>query len=237
MIKIGIVDDEKNMLELICDKICKYIHGNQYEITCFGSGQECIEYLKQGKLINILLCDIELNGMNGVELGKIVRKLYPEMYLIYLTSHSEFAIEGYKLDAYQYIMKDELDNRFPKILSELIRTLQNAQKKSKVVLGSSDKNVITYDEIVCIVKEKSSKYVRYKTKYTNFRERKTLGAVITELDSSEFLVVERGLIVNMKHIVRLKGNIIYLDNNEEIIISSARMKAVKKEISEFWREW
>lgn len=49
--------------------------------------------------------------------------------------------------------------------------------------------------------------------------------------------MERGVIVNMKHIVRLKGNIIYLDNNEEIIISSARMKAVKKEISEFWREW
>lgn len=234
MIKIAIIDDDKMMLELICNKINSYIQNDDLEITRFLTGEAFVECMNQGDKWNIILCDIELDGMSGMEIGKIIRKSYPEAYLIYVTSHSEFALEGYKLDAYQYVMKDELDTRFPQIMLEVVDKIKRDSKNHKIIIGNSDKSVLNYEDVVCIVKEKSAKYIRYKTKYASYRERKTLDTVIKELDSNEFLLVERGVIVNIKHILRLKGNILYLDNNDEIVVSGARVGKVKKEISDYW---
>lgn len=235
MITIAIIDDDKRMLECICNKIDTYAKDEEIEIIKFSTGESFLAYINQRNRPDILLCDVELEGMNGVEVGRFLRNAYIETYLIYITAYSEFALDGYKLDAYQYVMKDELDTRFPKILMDVIEKIKRNNKKNKVILDGVDKIVIQYDDIIFIMKDKSSKYVRYQTRYSMYRERKTLEAAIKELGSSEFVLVERGTVVNMKHIVRLRGNTIYLDNNDEIIISSTRIAKVKKEISEYWR--
>lgn len=237
MIKIAIIDDDKKMLETVYNNVKIILQNEDIEIALFLDGESFIEQVEQEKKVDILLCDIELNGMNGVEVGKFVRASCPDIYLIYLTSHSEFALDGYKLDAYQYIMKSELDTRFSKILFDLVEKIKKNKKKFRVVGGNIDKGVLNFEDIICVVKEKSAKYIRFQTKYGTYRERKTLESVMKELNSEEFILVERGIIVNMKHVVRLKGNTIFLDNDEQIIVSGARMANVKKEISDFWRKW
>ena len=51
--------------------------------------------------------DIELgNGMTGLEFGRLLRKTYPNRGLVFLTSHTEFALESYEIEADQYILKE-----------------------------------------------------------------------------------------------------------------------------------
>lgn len=168
MIKIAIVDDEKEILELVNDKIKKIIQKDEIEIHLFLEGETFIDQLAHGKRLDILICDIELKGMNGVEIGKIVRNSYPEMHLIYLTSHAEFALEGYKLDAYQYVMKSEIDERFSKVILELVDKIKKNKKKFRIVGGNADKGILEFDDIICVVKEKSAKYIQFKTKYGTY---------------------------------------------------------------------
>ena len=129
---------------------------------------------------------------------------------------------------------EEMAERIPEILEQLIQKVR-AERKSYIKIGNQfDVNIIMHKDIIYIQKLKAEKYVLYKTKQGEFRERTTLEKVLEDLDSDKFLLAERGYIVNIQHILRVKGNLIYLDNGETVVISRKRMLEVKEKIHEFW---
>ena len=77
--------------------------------------------------------------------------------------------------------------------------------------------------------------MEYVTVNDIFRERIPLECLLRELNSKEFIVVERGFVVNMKHIARVAGNTLYLDNGDKAMISRARIAKVKEQIHLYWR--
>lgn len=99
-----------------------------------------------------------------------------------------------------------------------------------------DMKKIYYQNIIYISKEKGAKYIQYVTNEGIYKERITLEQVYKELKSNLFVMVERGYIVNMKHICRVSGNMVFLDNGVQIGISRNRLPEVRKRISEYWRK-
>lgn len=238
MIKIAIVEDEKKMREVTYQCIISSVDSSVgIEIMQYTEAEGFLEYLGRGCECNILLTDIELPKINGVELGKIVRKKYPKIYLVFLTSHSEFAAESYMLDAYQYIMKEDMDYRLPVIMRQMIHKIVRESKEYRWVGTSLDRKKIYYKDIICIRKEKASKYVEYVMTDGVCRERITLSQLLKELNSDIFILADRSYIVNMNRIIRMRGNIIYLEENEKITLSRAQITKVKEQISQCWRKW
>lgn len=237
MIKIAVVDDDKAMLKII-DKCMRgqIAPEDDVEILCFDSGKDFLERMKKGYRANILFCDIELKEMSGIEVGRIVRQKYPALYLVYLTSHSEFAMESYKLDAYQYIMKEHMKERLSPILKQLLDRLKKENKEYRMIGTNTNKERVYYSDIVSIHKEKAAKYVTYHTTAGVYRERGALHLILEEMHSRDFIVIGRGKAVNMRHIVKLADNTVYLDNEEQIKISRSYMSQVKEKINRYWRD-
>lgn len=125
MIRIVIVDDDERMRAVIWNKI-KEISDTfrETEIQLFASGESFLEQAKEkdyGDEGDIFIVDIDLgDGMTGLELGRVLRKKYPNRGLIFLTSHGEFALESYEIEADQYILKTQMDERMPRILEKLM---------------------------------------------------------------------------------------------------------------------
>ena len=69
-----------------------------------------------------------------------------------------------------------------------------------------------------------------------FKERIAIEKLYQELESKEFVLVERSYIVNMKHICKISGDTIYLEQDKQVQISKVRMAEVKRTINEYWRE-
>lgn len=236
MIKIAVVDDDKAMLKMIDRCLREQITlEDNIEILYFTGGENFLKEMKKGYQANILFCDIELKEMSGIEVGKIVRQKYPALYLVYLTSHSEFAIESYMLDAYQYILKEHMRERLPKILRQMLDNLKKENMEYKMIGPSTNKEKVYYSEIISICKEKGSKYVTYITSSQIYRERTTLEIVLKTLQSNDFVLIGRSLVINMRHIVRLTSNVVYLDNKVQIDIGKANMIKVKEKINRYWR--
>lgn len=121
MIKIAVIDDEKNILDMVSETIKSAIElPDLADLDTFTEAELFLAEMEKGIEYDILFTDIELIGMNGVELGKQVLKRQPGIYLIFLTSHSEFATDSYIMDAYQYILKQDMKDRLPIILKRLI---------------------------------------------------------------------------------------------------------------------
>lgn len=158
------------------------------------------------------------------------------MYLIFITSYAEYAAESYLLEAYQYILKHDLEYRLPVVTRQLIDKIGRQNKKFRMVGTNSEKSKIYFRDIIYIYKSKGAKYVNFVTMDGEYRERIGIEQVYQELDSKEFVLVDRGCIVNMKHICKLSGDTIYLEKDYEVQVSRAKLPEVKQEIHHYWRE-
>lgn len=235
MIRIALVDNEPDMLSIAFHYVNQICAPNkQIEISQFLSAEDVVRKLEAGDGFDIIVSDIEMPEMDGLSFGEIIKKKYPGIYLVFLTAYADFAAKSYRINADQYILKEEMEERIPEILEQLIQKVR-AERKSYIKIGNQfDVNIIMHKDIIYIQKLKAEKYVLYKTKQGEFRERTTLEKVLEDLNSDKFLLAERGYIVNIEHILRVKGNLIYLDNGETVIISRKRMLEVKEKIHEFW---
>lgn len=236
MIHIALIDDEEKIRKIVSRYIVQtakvYAEVKIYE---FQSAEALLKCLRKKQHFDILFVDIELPEMSGVNLGEIVREKHPEIYLIFLTAHSEFAIEGYAIEAHQYILKNQIEKRLPKILKKTIAQIENEKYKFRIVGTTLDRQKIYYRDIFYIHKKKGEKYVQYITNTEALRERITIDQLLQELQSEEFLLAERGYIINMRHVMRIKGNTIYMENNSEIEVSKKRITEVKEKIVTYWR--
>lgn len=235
MIRIAVVDDEKAMRDMVCKCINEVIEENiSVEISEYPSGESFLEQIMNGERFDILLTDIQMSEMNGMELGKEIRKANSEMYIIFITSYAEYAVESYMIEAYQYILKQDLEYRLPDVARRLIRMIDLDSKQFRMLKINEGTVKLYYKDIIYIYKDKGGKYVTFVTVDNEYRERIPLRQVFEELKSKTFVMVERGYIVNMKHIHRLSGDTIYLENNQSVKISRAKLVDVKKEINLYW---
>lgn len=236
MIKLALVDNEMQML----DYIGNYINSieeflGKIEVLRYDSAEKVLEALEQNEKIDIILSDIELDTMQGIEFGRIVKENNPEIHLIYLTSHPEYAVQSYALEAYQYILKSEMEDRLLVVLKKLIQKL--AEKDKYIVVKTRfEANKIYHKDIIYIKKVKGEKYSVFCTIQGEYTERLSLEQILQELNSDRFIMVDRGYVVNYEHIVGIKGNGIQLSNKECVEISRAKISAVKEQIFKCWEK-
>ena len=235
MINIAIIDDEEILLDQISHLIRSVsVLQNEIHIDCFTSAEEFLNSNLVEKSYHIVFTDIQLKAMDGIKLGMIIRERYPSVYLVFLTSYSEYAAESYELNAYQYILKQRMEERLPVILKYIIYQISKKQERYRLLGGTNHIQKVYYQDIIYIKKIKGSKYVEYITLKDEFRERISLDQLMKELNSNEFILVERSYIVNIQYIVRLKRNTIFLKNDKAIMVSRLRFPEVKEAIHKYW---
>lgn len=232
MIKIAVVDDEKILLERVktCIENISEI-AEKVETDIFHRAELFLEQMEHGNRYDIVFSDIQMPGMDGIQFGTIIREKYPQIYLIFLTSYSSYAVDSYLIDAYQYILKQQMEERIPPVLLRLTEKIEKEQKKYRVVSTMNDIKKIYHNEIIYIKKIKGSKYVEYVMLNDTYRERISLDQLLRELNDRTFLMIERGYIVNMRYVVRVHGTTIYLQNNEQVVVSRARFMEVRERMN------
>lgn len=233
MIKIASVEDERNV-QLEIERYIKMgiKNDSEIEVDLYRSAEE---YLLSGEKYDLVITDIELPGINGLELGRKVREDNPEVYLVFLTSYSEFASESYIIEAYQYILKKDIEERLPLLVQKVILEIKKRYEEYRWIGNNQDKRKIYYKDIVCIRKIKGSKYTEYILENEKCIERLSLNQILDEICSEAFILVDRGHVVNVNHIKRVRGNTIYMDQGDEIIVSRIQSAQVKEKITEYWR--
>lgn len=236
MINIAIVDNEKSVLENISGILSDMrgesddIHIDTYEkAKDFLAAFETVRY-------QILISDVDMPEMNGIEMGKKARDCDPNIYIIFLTAYVEYAIESYRMEAYQYILKEDVEERLPEIIKRLIGIVRNHSVKYCYIGSNTHRIKMCQDDIIHIRKTKGTKYVSFCTTEGEIRERSSIEKVLEKLGREEFIVVERGSVVNLRHIMKVRDNVIYLSNGDAVEASHARIKKVKENIRKYWEE-
>jgi len=123
IMKVLLVDDEAPFVEALAKRLDK----RGVKVSTALSGQEALQKLEQDSRIDVVVLDVKMPGMDGVDTLKAIRAQYPLVEVVMLTGHAtvESAIDGMKLGALDYLMK-------PCEMEILMGKLQQAkEKKSK----------------------------------------------------------------------------------------------------------
>jgi len=119
---VMLVDDEVPFVETTTKRLTM----RNIRITTAFSGKEALESLAKNRNIDVVILDVRMPGMDGIETLREIKKAYPLMEVIMLTGHAtvESAIEGMKLGAYDYLMK-------PCEIEQIVSKVEQATKKKR----------------------------------------------------------------------------------------------------------
>lgn len=125
--KVMVVDDELDFLETII----KRLKARKIEVTGAESGQKALELLGSQE-IDVMILDVKMPGMDGIETLREVKKRKPLTEVIMLTGHAsvESGIQGMQLGAFDYVMK-------PVALDELLEKMRQAYERKLIQEGKA----------------------------------------------------------------------------------------------------
>lgn len=224
MIKIVICEDEKNQQELLkahIEKIFKEIP-IKYSLDIFNSGEELLE--NYSKDIDIVLLDIQLNEINGMDTARKIRFLDNKVEIIFITSLIEYVLEGYEVRAYRYLMKPV---KYDDLKENIINCVKEVDIKNKYIMikeqGSQikiDINEITYVEV-------QKETITIHTLNEIYKINGTMNNIEKEIDCSRFFRCHKSFLVNLEHVKSIKQYVVILENGEEVPVSRYRFKETK----------
>lgn len=235
MLRIAICDDEKEMVtghkSVVeeCLRQCDELG----EITTYTSSDNLLYDVSEDQFyFDLILLDIEMPGYSGMELAGKLKPYLPNVKIIFITSHIEYAIDAFELSVFRYVPKQERDKRLPLAVTDAIKLLSLEGGKVYTIQTNSRLEKIPYKEIMYIQREGKNAEIFSESGSTKVR--KSLQQVFDELGAEEFIFTDRGCIVNILHVMQVKDGEAVLKNGELLPISRSHLQDVKAKINAYW---
>ncbi|MCD7947299.1 MAG: LytTR family DNA-binding domain-containing protein [Oscillospiraceae bacterium] len=235
MIRIAICDDDKQHGELLEKNVSLFLAQNKTHaaISFYEQSKMLFFDIDEGKHFDLLLSDIEMPEIDGMELAKIIKERLPDLMIIFITSHIKYAVDAYALSIFRYIPKTELGKRLPRALADAVNMLQLQAEEYYTISTPTRYEKIPLQKIIYVRREgKNALIIQLNGQIVKVR--KSLSQVYEELGSADFLYVGRGDIVNILHIMNMKNGMIELKNGERIPVSQSNLNEIKEKLNDFW---
>ncbi|MGL5755869.1 MAG: LytR/AlgR family response regulator transcription factor [Paraclostridium sp.] len=230
MIRIAICEDEEEtqcLIESYLHNILKNIN-IEYEIQKYNLGEELLE--GNLKNIDILLLDIQMGQINGMDTARKIREVDNKMEIIFITSLIDYIQEGYEVRAYRYLLKPIQQEELEKHVLTCIKEIEN--KNSYILIkNKSNTYKICSDEIKYIEVQKKDMLIHTINK--SFDVRYSLEKIEKDLKLDKFVRCHKSFLVNLSYVENVKSNTAILESGEEVPVSRYRYKDVKEKFLKF----
>lgn len=235
MIRIAICDDDSKTVKTNTQaaELCLTQLGMVGEIETYTQSDNLLYDITEDSFYyDLILLDIEMPGHTGMELAAKIKPYLPNVKIIFITSHIEYAIDAFELSIFRYVPKNEMKNRLPMAITDALKLLSLEDGKVYTIQTSSRLEKIPYKDILYI--ERDGKNARITTACGVSKVRRTLQQIFDELASDDFIFIDRGCIVNIIHIMQIKDSMAILKNDMALPISRSHLQDVKEQINNYW---
>ncbi|MBR6849308.1 MAG: response regulator transcription factor [Lachnospiraceae bacterium] len=212
--KIAICDDEKIFLDSLEEKIYGILSKLDCEVIPFGSAEAL---LSSAMDYDLIFLDIEMGGMDGMRAAKQIRETDFETPIVFLTSHTEMAIEGYEVNAFRFLKKPVEEEKLRQTLQDI--QLMKASHKGVMIKAGGEEIVVIPSEVLFL--ESDNNNVRIITSSGSITTRLKLSEAIEIFNRINDTIrkVHRCSAVNLDHVARLRDREAVLDDGSVIAVS------------------
>lgn len=231
MIHIAICDDEKEFVSDMRMLIERYAKEKQTEIRIseFESG---LELMKQyDRTLDLVFLDIQMDGMDGLKTAGQIRTLDEEVSIIFLTSLKQYALEGYKYRAVNYIVKPM---KYIRLKVELDRWMEKQQRKNPCIVVSNDSGTFKVALNALHYAETYRRNLLLHTEQGDVISYRSMKELETELKQYGFFRCHSGFLVNMGFVKQVEKLEVHLTSGETIYVSKPKKKEFMEAMAEYW---
>lgn len=222
--KIAICDDDWHMQQTLRLFIDQTYQDLDMLVDGFTSGEALLAAVqKQSQPYQLILLDIEMRGIDGIETARRLRQMLPDCYIIFITSHDEFALTGYEVQAFRYLVKPVQPEKLTEAISAVRAEL--ADQFMLHVADGADEALVRAKDIFYV--EAQDKRVRLVTARETTSDRRGIDELAELLANEDFYRVHRSYLINLRYVARMDGTSVQLVNCETVPISRLRKKAFK----------
>ena len=220
--KISILDDDPQVTKLLKTYAQQFGSENhrQMIIDTFHHPNDFLTYYP--KDVDLIIMDIDMPGLNGIETAKELRRIDPAVALMFVTNMAQFALQGYEVDAMDYVIKPISYGDFAMKMQKALRYLAQNHKEKMTI--QSKEGVVNLNVMDILYIEVIRHNLIYHTVFGDFTERGVMKEVEQVLESVHFIRCNHHYLVNLKYVSAISGNALFL-GNEALTISRNKKKS------------
>lgn len=234
MINIAVCEDEisdKELLDVYIGDVAREMM-LEYHVDFFQRGSDLLESAINGGCYDLIVLDIIMEGMNGIETARELREIRSEVSIGFMTNSADFALDAFEIDAIHYIIKPvdkakvkKMMLRFMERFGKPVELLTLNTSKGQVALPmNSILKVESYKKGVEIYSSDAKEPRWFRCSFMSVEE---------QLDKARFLRIARGLVVNMDYIEHMEPAVCcFMDGTSALISRSVRAE-VRRQYNDY----
>ena len=225
-LKIAICDDNTHEAGMLSEltKTWSETNGHSVFSRSFPSAESFLFEYEENNNFDILLLDVEMGKMNGIELAKILREQKIRIEIIFVTTHREFYGEGYEVDALHYLIK-------PVSKEKLFAALNKAAERIAVsvppIIISSGGETLRIDKSTVLYAEAFLHYISLHTENGEYRIKENFGEFESRLGAG-FFRCHRSYIVSLRAVAKISRSSVTLSNGKELPLSRGKYDDINR---------
>ena len=214
--KILICDDENEYIQDIKNHVSMFMNEHNEDVRFF-------EYSNGKMLLNckehfdIAFLDVEINGVNGIDIGKALKKVNENIVIFVVTAYEKYMDEAMDLNVFRFLQKPVNPERLYAGLEKAIRTIDSSLVN--VTLNDRDKNIVSISTNDIAYVEIDGRKTKVVTKAKTYFSQKNITYWRDKLVASFFCHPHKSFIVNIKYISKCEKDMITIINGDRIPIA------------------
>jgi DNA-binding LytR/AlgR family response regulator len=223
MLRIAIVEDERECQASLIEHLSRYEkeHNDNFIVRTFFDGIDILDdYTSEYDLIFL---DIHMKYQDGMTTARKIRELDDSVIIVFITALAQYAIEGYKVNALDFILKPVVYEQFELAMDKVFKTADKYQKSKEIIVSEDgakrkiDTEDVYYIEVVGHTIVIHSKLGVFETRG------KTLKTISEELKEYNFVQSGQSHLINLKYVDKIKGDVVTVVG-DELFLSRSRKK-------------
>lgn len=220
MIRIAIVEDEDEFVDQITEYLSRYQKesGHLFQIRRYHDGEEITSGYTRD--YDIILMDIQMGLMNGMEAAEVIRRTDDYVRIIFITNMAQYALQGYKVGALDYILKPVEYRPFVETLKRALQSVEQMQERYLTIPTRDGKYRVRVQSILWV--GSMSHRMTFHTDDGDYETSVyTMKEIEDQLSSEGFMRCNSGSLINLRRVCGIRKNAITI-GGETITVSRGR---------------
>ena len=238
MYRIAVCDDNECYLKKIEDRIKDYEKRNEkyFDVYKFIDSDILMEKVEASNLFDVYFLDIGMPCYTGIDLAERIKQVSDTAMIVFITAYDSFAVNACGLNVVKYLMKEHIDEQIDDVLDEILEELRRTSDDKVYVIVNQRRYIkLQQRDIIYVYKyQKNTVFVLRNGKEE--RERLSLQKAYEKMNNEDMIWLDRGIILNIRHICQITEQKIIMEGGYEIVTSLDHIKELKKILSDYWEK-
>ena len=211
--RTAIIEDIAENTKILLNHLQQYEKetGISIHTSSFQNGMDFIS--DYHPVWDLILLDIEMPLMNGIETARKIRQLDPDVLIIFVTCMAQYAIEGYSVRALDYILKPVHYYSFASKMDQVMEILATRQKKKLIIHARNEHIRLTPEQLLYGEVQNHTLCYHPQQKLLYATGKQSLTRLAEELADYGFARCHQAFLVNLQYVVRYDKNNVWLLND------------------------